>query len=151
MNFNRIGNRCCWPTPLALVLCGFPFSFGVLLKKASLSFAVVLFFVGCGASPRDVCKRSSKSVCNKIYTCLTGVELDAIKLLYGATEADCVTRFDSMSSCDRSDFDTKPCGNATQTYNAAKANECLTALEARTCAEVKSPTAAPAACSEVCK
>jgi hypothetical protein len=128
-----------------------PFFLGVPLRNASIIVALVMFSVGCGSSPRDVCKRTTKSLCNKIYTCFTGLELDAAKLLYGPTEADCVTRFDAMSSCDRSDFDTKPCGNSTQTYNAVKANECLTALEGRSCNEVRTPTAAPAACSEVCK
>jgi hypothetical protein len=118
------------------------------MKRIIIGGLAALALSACGTSPQQLCKDMITASCNKIYTCNTGATLDAIKGIYGATEADCVTKL-GATSCDTV-TDSKPCSDTSKTYDASKASACVADYKAETCDQVVAGTT-PTSCSQVCK
>lgn len=107
------------------------------MKNVILSSVAVVILAACGSSPKQLCTDTATTMCNKMYTCYTGTQLDGIKTVMGATEADCVTK--QTVSCNRSDYETKPCDTG-KTYDASAASACSSAVKALTCADFTGST-----------
>lgn len=110
------------------------------------SFAVLA--AACGTSPQQACKDFSSTFCNKLYTCNTGASLDGVKLVFGATAADCITTQNSHSNCDNTGTG---CSSGT-TYDAVAMTACINDLNAESCSSFGSGTS-PSSCasSNICK
>lgn len=114
--------------------------------RRSLFVALSLFVAACGTSPQQACKDIVAATCNKMFTCYTGAELDAIKTFFGSSESECVTKLNAQSSCDKE----QPC-DSPKTYDATAASKCVSDYKAMSCADLKSSTGGPSSCETVCK
>jgi hypothetical protein len=116
-------------------------------RLALVSFALVA--AACGTSPQQACKDISATLCNKLYTCNTGAALDAVKLAFGATEADCVTAQTNTNNCDNTGTS---CASG-KTYDAVAATTCVNDLRNLSCSQFGSGASTPSSCStaSICK
>lgn len=111
-------------------------------------FLTVLVVPGCGdddagPSAESACRQLTSVVCDKVYTCLTAEEL-ALAGEFGSTEEECRTLINAENSC----AEDVQCEEGE--YNAAKADDCLDAFRALSCANLRAGTT-PAVCDEVCE
>ncbi len=119
----------------------------------STRFALVssfaLLVTACGTSPQQACKDISATLCNKLYTCNTGAALDAVKLAFGATEADCVTAQVATNNCDNTGTN---CASG-KTYDAVAATTCVNDLRNLSCSQISSGMTTTSSCSSssICK
>ena len=117
-----------------------------------LFFVVALIGFGCGgddtASPREACEDASRVTCSKLYECLT--ESERMAAMLPATEAECVTSYNTMFDCASQTAETA-C-DAGETYHADKASQCVDQIDGLSCETVRTGDidAAAPACNEVC-
>jgi len=119
-----------------------------LFVLAAATLALALSACG-GASPEQQCKDAAAAACNKLYTCYTGAELDAIKMVYGATEADCNTYLTNAQSCSTKTSTSNACESG-KTYDSAAASQCISDFKALACDALKAGMT-PSSCNNVCK
>lgn len=115
------------------------------MKRSLFAVAVALSLVGCGTSPTQACKDIAATTCNKMFSCYTGAEVDAIKTIFGATESECTTKLTASSNCEKAE----PC-DAGKTYDANAATTCINEYKALTCDKLKAGNT-PTSCNSVCK
>lgn len=117
-------------------------------------FAVVVGFAtaGCGGdpSPSEACNDVASGLCNRFYACYSAAEISAGGL--PATEAECVTMFETTFSCAQQTTASTCSGNGT--YHGDQAGTCSDQIHGLDCSTVRDPnfdqtTAAPA-CGKVC-
>ena len=105
---------------------------------------------GSGSDPLSNCKKMVAEICSKFYGCLTPEQLDVIRPFepnVGNNEADCRTAYEG----DECSEQMLKCDSGT-TYNAAKANECVSQYKSLSCNEVAGGGATtPAACEQICQ
>lgn len=116
-----------------------------VFAAAALAFALS----ACGTSPEQLCKDAVAASCDKMYTCYTGAELDAIKSSFGATAADCATKLEATAACSTKKDAATACESG-QTYDAAAASSCVSDFKALSCDALKS-NMTPSSCNNVCK
>lgn len=116
-----------------------------VFAAAALAFALS----ACGTSPEQACNDAVAASCNKMYTCYTGAELDAIKSQFGATEADCTTALKTAAAC-ASKKDAASACETGKTYDAAAASSCVSDFKALSCDALKA-NMTPSSCNNVCK
>jgi hypothetical protein len=115
---------------------------------AAASLALALSACG-GSSPSAACNDAASAACDKMYTCYTGAELDAIKGIYGATAAECTTKLQTMQNCAAKTSTSNACETG-KTYDSAAASTCISEFKALSCDALKA-NMTPASCNNVCK
>src|SRR5258706_11990439 len=119
---------------------------------AGLCLLGALAGVGCSsddkgsatANPMDACKAVVAETCAKFFGCLTKDQLTAAAGIVGNNQADCRTKFEQNNCTEQ-----KVKCNSGETYNSAKAQECLDQFKAFSCSEFGMGNT-PAACDAVC-
>lgn len=99
----------------------------------------------CGTSPQQACKDIVAATCEKTFACYTGAEIDAIKLVFGSTAAECTTKLTASARCDQSTV----CEGG-KTYDSVQAGTCTSEYKALTCDKLKAGMT-PTSCNTVCK
>ncbi|MEW6431639.1 MAG: hypothetical protein AB1730_09010 [Myxococcota bacterium] len=117
----------------------------LVFSAAVLAFALS----ACGTSPEQLCNDAVAAMCNKMYTCYTGAELDAIKSQFGPTEADCTSKFKTQAAC-ASKKDSSTACETGKTYDASAASACVSDFKALSCEALKG-NMTPTSCDNVCK
>ena len=104
-----------------------------------------------GSDPVALCKEGAKTICSKFYGCYTDEQLDLAAAVVGNNEADCVTKWSEDLKCTTEGV---KCDSG-QTYDSAKAQECLSQYKSFSCEEftgfASGATVKPAACDQTCK
>jgi hypothetical protein len=105
---------------------------------------------GSSSDPVALCKEAAKTLCSKFFSCYTKDRISAAAAIVGNNEADCVTKFSGSDNFNCTTEGTK-CDSG-DTYNAAKANECVSQFKSLSCNEITSGNVTtPAACEETCE
>jgi hypothetical protein len=122
------------------------------MKLFALISVLVASLAGCGSSdsvsPREGCEDLAVALCDRLYTCFTAAELDAAG--YPASEAACVTEFETTQGCAAQTEDNACEGN--ETFHGDEASNCIDQTQGLECSQVRSgdiDDAAPA-CDKVC-
>lgn len=115
---------------------------------AAASLALVLSACG-GTSPSAACNDAATAACDKMYSCYTGAELDAIKMVYGADAAACASTLKTQQNCAAKTDTTTACESG-KTYDSAAASTCISEFKALSCDALKGGMT-PASCNTVCK
>jgi hypothetical protein len=106
---------------------------------------------GGTTDPTTLCNELATAICSKFYGCYTAEQLVAMSKVAGQDEAGCITKWATDLGCATDPTDCK----AGQTYNSAKAQECVNDYQGLTCAGfmgfLMGTTPEPAACNEACK
>ena len=98
------------------------------------------------ADPVAACKEMTSAMCNKIYGCLTGADLEALKSVLGANAAECAR----MMQAENCTADSAKCDAGTS-YKPDKAAQCVSDVKSMTCAALMSEDSdGPASCAAVC-
>ena len=106
---------------------------------------------GGTADATTLCNELATAICSKLYGCYTAEELVTVSKVAGQDEAGCITKWVTDLGCATDPTDCE----AGQTYNSAKAQECVSDYKALTCAGfmgfLMGTAPKPAACNEACK
>lgn len=144
---------------------------GILKRVSLVAVAAVLSLtVGCSSDsdggptgsggntspsaatdPTALCNELATAICSKLYGCYTADQLASMSKVAGQDEAACTAKWATDLGCATNPTDCK----AGQTYNSAKAQECVNDYKALTCADfmgfLMGTTPKPAACDEGCQ
>lgn len=96
-----------------------------------------------GADPVAKCNEINATTCDKLYGCFTGASLDAVKMLYGPTAADCKTKLNMNCNQAGSGSTGSGCPSG-QSFDSAKADQCIADYKAASCDSLMS--GGPASC-----
>jgi hypothetical protein len=128
------------------------------LRSLSLSLSFLfagLVLPGCPSSqditPRQACEDTSVALCERLYACLTPVEIAAAGL--PESEAACVTSEDAKRGCAAQTVENVCVGN--EKYSGVEASVCSDQVVGLSCSQVRDPafqlaSGAPA-CAKICE
>lgn len=123
-------------------------------RFCGLVMMVGLSAIGCGGSdslaPSQACNAVADGLCDRFYACYSAAEISMAML--PATEAECVTMFETQFSCSQQSVSNTCSGMGA--YHGDQASLCADQLHGLSCATVRDPnfeqdTAAPA-CAKIC-
>jgi hypothetical protein len=115
----------------------------VTTRLTLLIAVLTLSAASCGGSTKDaneLCKESAVGFCEKVFACAEG---EAMRTDLGGTKEACVTK--QQAYCPPA---AKPCSD-TETYHQDKAEQCVAAWGALTCAAFGVEPNLPI-CDEIC-